>query len=126
MSFDIIKGWGRELIFADTPEYCGKLLIFDKAGNKCSFHFHLKKDENWFVAQGSFELHWIDTETGDRHMKIIKKGEDWHNPPGLPHRLVALEDNSIVFEVSTQDDEDDSLRIEGGDNQIKPNTVNQE
>jgi len=41
------KGWGKEIIFASTPEYCGKLLVFDKAGAKCSMHFHLDKHETW-------------------------------------------------------------------------------
>ena len=31
---EVPKAWGKEVIFADTALYCGKLLCFDKAGNK--------------------------------------------------------------------------------------------
>ena len=118
MAFNVEKGWGSEWIFADNEEYCGKLLIFSKAGNMCSFHFHMRKRETWFCSKGSFILRWIDTQNGDIHEKLFTEGEDWENGRGIPHQLVALEDNSIVFEVSTPDDERDSLRISPGNSQL--------
>ena len=36
------KGWGYEIIWATTDQYCGKILVFEKAGNKFSMHFHNK------------------------------------------------------------------------------------
>lgn len=111
------KGWGREVIFADTEDYCGKVMIFDKAGSKGSMHFHIKKDESWFVAKGSFIVRWIDTSNAEISEKKLLTGDTWRNMPGEPHQLEALEDNSVVYEVSTQDDKNDNWRIMPGDSQ---------
>ena len=51
-----LKGWGHELIWANTESYCGKLLVFKEKGNKFSMHFHREKDETWFVQDGEFTL----------------------------------------------------------------------
>ena len=56
------KGWGEELIIENNEKYCGKLLIFKK-GCKFSMHYHLIKDETWYVDKGTFLYRWIDTET---------------------------------------------------------------
>ena len=36
---------------------------------------------------------------------------------GLPHQLIALDDNSTVFEVSTEHFDEDSYRVWKGDSQ---------
>ena len=105
------KNWGYELWIHNDEEYCGKLLVFTKAKNKFSMHYHLKKKETWYVQQGGFQFHWIDVENGSRERKIIKEGDSVVIERGLPHQLIALEDNSIVFEVSTQHFDEDSYRI---------------
>jgi mannose-6-phosphate isomerase-like protein (cupin superfamily) len=114
---DIEKGWGKEVIFASTDSYCGKFLQFNKAGNKFSMHFHAKKDETWVVIEGAFKLTFIDTSNATIHESILRKGDTWNNPPMLPHQLEALEDNSIIIEVSTADDPNDNYRVMPGDSQ---------
>jgi quercetin dioxygenase-like cupin family protein len=114
---EVEKAWGREVIFASTDDYCGKYLIFSKAGNKFSMHFHREKDETWNVLQGSFLLEVIDTKTAKRAEHTLKRGDTWRNEPLLPHRLTALEDNSIIIEVSTADSVEDNYRILPGDSQ---------
>ncbi len=57
------KGWGYELIWATNDKYCGKIMVFEKAGNKFSLHFHKEKDETWFVNSGRFKLRYRDTAT---------------------------------------------------------------
>tara|TARA_B100000965_G_scaffold14609_3_gene10976 strand:+ start:3921 stop:4289 length:369 start_codon:yes stop_codon:yes gene_type:complete len=111
------KGWGKELIFATTDKYCGKLMFFDKKGAKFSMHFHKEKDESWYVLNGSFTLHTLDTKTADMETHILTKGETWRNTPLLPHQLIAMEDNSIIIEVSTPDSVEDNYRIFKGDSQ---------
>jgi hypothetical protein len=49
----IKKGWGYELIWASTDNYCGKILVFLKEGNKTSMHFH-KKKQTRFIAGDTF------------------------------------------------------------------------
>lgn len=109
------KGWGNEVIFANNEKYCGKLLNFT-AGKKFSMHYHMLKDETWYVAKGRFKLLWIDTETAEQKSEILTVGDVVRNLPGHPHQLEALE-NSTVFEVSTQHFDSDSYRVMPGDSQ---------
>jgi mannose-6-phosphate isomerase len=111
------KGWGYEIIWATTEQYCGKLLVFRDKGCKFSMHFHKEKDETWFVNYGKFKLIWCDTNTATYNEKILNEGDVWHNPPMLPHQLEALIPGSTVFEVSTADSVEDNYRIIPGDSQ---------
>ena len=111
------KGWGHELIFADTKDYCGKLLVFDKKGKKFSMHFHDKKDETWYVYKGSFKISYIITDTAETKEVILNTADIWHNERLSLHQLMSLEDDSIIFEVSTHDDPEDSYRVAPGDSQ---------
>lgn len=106
------KGWGREIIFANNSEYCGKILCFEK-GRKFSMHYHLRKKETWYVAKGRFILNWIQPDIGKFHSEYIRVGDVITNERGEPHQLVALED-SEVFEVSTEHFDEDSFRVYKG------------
>ena len=109
----IAKGWGHELIIHNSEKYCGKMLVF-KAGCKFSMHYHLIKQETWYVNKGTFIYRWIDTEKGIEHSTHLKPGDVVTQYPGTPHQLKALEDGEI-FEVSTQHFDTDSYRIWKGD-----------
>lgn len=111
------KGWGYELIWATTEKYCGKIMVFEKAGNKFSMHFHREKDETWFVNSGKFLVRWIDTSSATLYTKELNEGDTWHNPPLQPHQLEALTDNASISEVSTADSVEDNYRIIPGDSQ---------
>jgi mannose-6-phosphate isomerase len=113
------KGWGYELIFATTDQYCGKIMVFEKVGAKFSMHFHREKDETWFINSGKFKVRWIDTKDATLYEKELKEGDVWHNPPLQPHQLEAMVPNSMVFEVSTADSVEDNYRIIPGDSQKK-------
>ena len=107
------KGWGKEIIFANNSEYCGKILCFDK-GKKFSMHYHLRKKETWYVAKGRFILNWIQPDIGKFHSEYLNVGDVITNERGEAHQLVALED-SEVFEVSTEHYDEDSFRVYKGD-----------
>ena len=111
------KGWGYELIWATNDKYCGKIMVFERAGAKFSMHFHREKDEAWFVNSGKFKVRWIDTSTATLYEKELSEGDTWHNPPLQPHQLEALADNSSITEVSTPDSVEDNYRIIPGDSQ---------
>jgi len=113
----ITKGWGYEIIWATNDQYCGKILVFEKIGSKCSLHFHKAKDETWFVNNGKFIVRWIDTKDAKLYQKELTEGQTWHNPPLQPHQLEALMDNSSITEVSTADSIEDNYRIIPGDTQ---------
>lgn len=103
------KGWGKEIIFVNNDEYCGKILCFEK-DKKFSMHYHLLKKETWYVAKGRFILYWIDTSNGMSYSEYLNVGDVVTNERGAPHQLIALED-SEVFEVSSKHYDEDSYRI---------------
>jgi mannose-6-phosphate isomerase-like protein (cupin superfamily) len=105
------KQWGYELWIHNEADYCGKLLVFSDINAHFSMHYHIKKKETWYVQNGSFTFHWIDVENGNRNSTQLKVGDVVEIERGLPHQLIALESNSIIFEVSTEHFEDDSYRI---------------
>lgn len=106
------KGWGKEIIFVNNDEYCGKILCFEK-DKQFSMHYHLKKKETWYVSKGSFKLIWIDTTIGTQYSETLNVGDVITNERGAPHQLIALE-YSEIFEVSTKHYDEDSFRIYKG------------
>jgi mannose-6-phosphate isomerase-like protein (cupin superfamily) len=103
------KGWGKEIIFVNNDEYCGKILCFEK-DKKFSMHYHIKKKETWYVSKGCFILIWVETCNGTTYTEYLKVGDVITNERGEPHQLIALEDSEL-FEVSTKHYDDDSFRI---------------
>jgi len=94
-------------------------MCFTKAGAKFSMHFHKEKDETWFINAGQFMLKYIDCNTAETKEILLKEGDVWHNPPLQPHQLIAMQPNSMIFEVSTADSVEDNYRIAPGDSQTK-------
>ena len=109
------KGWGEEVWIINNDKYCGKLLKFNK-GAKFSNHYHIVKDEAWYVLEGKLELRRYNLANADEIVTVLEKGSVVHVPPSTPHQLIALEP-SVIIEVSTPHDEADSYRIGKGDNQ---------
>ena len=107
----IQKNWGYEKWIHNDSQYCGKLLVFENEGNRFSMHYHMIKNETWYVQKGAFEFHWIDTENAKLNKEILNVGDIVYIERGKPHQLIALEPESIVFEVSTEHFDDDSYRI---------------
>jgi mannose-6-phosphate isomerase-like protein (cupin superfamily) len=105
------KKWGYELWIHNDTDYCGKLLVFNNSGNKFSMHYHMIKDETWYVQKGAFQFDWIDTENGERCYTQIQQGDVIEIKKGLPHQLTALTDGATIFEASTQHFDEDSYRI---------------
>lgn len=114
-SCNVPKGWGHEIIFENNELYCGKLLCF-KEGAKFSMHYHMIKDETWYVQEGKFIYRWIDTETAEVKEEILVEGDSVRQLPGQPHQLEALTEGTI-YEVSTTHYDSDSYRVWRGDSQ---------
>jgi mannose-6-phosphate isomerase-like protein (cupin superfamily) len=105
----IKKGWGKEIVIINNELYCGKILVF-KSGYQFSMHFHIIKQETWYVNKGKFQFRWINTEDASIHSMELNVGEVVTIPRGMPHQLEALEDGEI-FEISTQHFDSDSYRV---------------
>jgi streptogramin lyase len=111
------KGWGFELVFANNDKYCGKLLVFDRAGAKTSLVFHKEKAKSWFVNAGKFKITYIDVATGEVKQSELGEGQTADFGQLGPHQIEALVDNSIIFEVGTADYVEDRFRLAPGDTQ---------
>ena len=64
------KAWGHELWIINNELYCGKLLVFKK-DKSFSMHYHLLKDEAWYISKGEFQYTYIDTETAQHHQVVV-------------------------------------------------------
>jgi len=113
------KGWGFELVWANNDKYCGKLLIFERAGAKTSLVFHKDKRKSWFVNAGKFKVTFIDVTTGETKEAVLDEGNTADFAELGPHQIEALVDNSIIFEVGTADYVEDRFRLAPGDTQMK-------
>jgi streptogramin lyase len=111
------KGWGFELVFANNDKYCGKLLVFDRAGSKTSLVFHKDKSKSWFVNAGKFKITYIDVATGELKQSELGEGQTADFGQLGPHQIEALVANSIIFEVGTADYIEDRFRLAPGDSQ---------
>jgi mannose-6-phosphate isomerase-like protein (cupin superfamily) len=101
------KPWGYELIFAHTDRYVGKILHINR-GESLSLQFHEMKEETLYVVEG--ELRLTVEHDGDRRELMLRKGEAFHIPPRLIHRMEAVADTDVA-EVSTPE-LDDVVRLE--------------
>jgi mannose-6-phosphate isomerase-like protein (cupin superfamily) len=111
------KGWGYEVWVCNHEKYCLKKLVFnDKA--KFSMHYHLIKDETWYIEDGEYIFRWIDTTNANINEKILKKGDTVRIPPGMPHQIESIEKGTIL-EVSTEHFDYDNYRVFKGDSQKK-------
>lgn len=110
----VSKGWGWEWWLWNNVDYCGKILFFKK-NKMCSWHYHNKKDETFYLQDGELRVFYSyeDDLVGAKNI-LLKPGDIFHVPTGLRHQMVGERD-SHLFEFSTQHFEDDSIRIIKGD-----------
>jgi len=97
------KVWGHEEWIANR-DYCGKIM-FLKKGFQCSFHYHKKKDETFYINKGKVLM-----EVNDKK-RIMKKGDSQLIEPMVKHRFSGIE-NSEIIEFSTHHEDSDSYRLE--------------
>lgn len=108
------KGWGYEKWIVNSEDYCGKLLFIAK-GKQCSWHFHKKKDEVFYVQSGKIKIYYgWDDNIEMATIAILERGDKFHVPIGLKHRMYAIEDTEL-FEFSTEHFDEDSNRLISGD-----------
>ena len=97
------KPWGREIWFAHTDHYAGKILEVNKNA-RLSLQYHEKKCETQYVFEGKVKLTFGEDE---KHLQelILNPGDKFDIFPYTIHRVEALED-SIIFEVSSPELDD--------------------
>jgi mannose-6-phosphate isomerase len=97
------KPWGREIWFANTAGYAGKILEVKKGG-RLSLQYHEKKTETQYLFAGRVKL-FVGTHKDRLEERILSPGDKYDIYPYTIHRIEALEDSKI-FEVSTSELED--------------------
>tara|TARA_R100000664_G_scaffold10713_1_gene17619 strand:- start:1920 stop:2279 length:360 start_codon:yes stop_codon:yes gene_type:complete len=108
------KGWGFEKWIVNNEEYCGKLLYFAK-GKRCSWHYHVLKDEVFYLQSGEMIVKYSDDDDIETAQELVlKPGDNFHVYRGLRHQMIATQDSEL-FEFSTQHFDSDSHRIQKGD-----------
>jgi mannose-6-phosphate isomerase len=100
----IDKPWGYELLWAQTTGYAGKILHI-RRGHKLSLQYHERKEETMLLHSGRMLL-ILEDEAGILREHYVSAGEAYHIPVGRKHRMVALDEDCEVLEVSTNDLED--------------------
>lgn len=97
------KPWGREIWFAWTPQYAGKILEINK-GHRFSLQYHERKNETQFILKGKIKLTMGPDEKNLKH-RILSQGQKIEIPAGLIHRVHALE-KAVLLEVSSPELDD--------------------
>lgn len=92
------KPWGKEIWFAYTSDYAGKILIVNK-GHRLSLQYHNKKEETLYLDEGILKI-TSGKINGRLRTKTVKAGYIFHVPPKTVHRTQAVSDCRII-EVST-------------------------
>src|SRR5664279_2281998 len=79
------KPWGREIWYALTADYAGKVLLVT-AGKRLSLQKHEIKEETLYLLSGKVTLTY-----GDKTY-TWEPGQSVHIPTGTVHRFEAIED----------------------------------
>lgn len=94
-----LKPWGREIWFAWTKKYAGKILEVKKNA-RLSLQLHKRKTETQYVLNGRVNL-TFGPSAKNLKTKILKPGMIFHIKPQVIHRLKGLAPHSQILEVST-------------------------
>lgn len=92
------KPWGWETVWAETPQYVGKILHI-RAGRRLSLQYHDQKLESQCLLSGRALL-VIEDATGALQEVEMEPGTGYTIRPFQRHRLVGITDADIM-EVST-------------------------
>lgn len=97
------KPWGREIWYAHTDRYAGKILEVT-GGHILSLQKHRVKHETLYLQSGLMRFTLRDEEFDWRPGEVVEIA------PETVHRMEAIED-SVILEVSTPE-LDDVVRLE--------------
>ena len=98
-----------------TPNNIVVNFLFIAKGKQCSWHFHKKKDEVFYVQSGKIKIYYgWDDNIEMASVAVLEPGDKFHVPIGMKHRMYGLLDTEL-FEFSTEHFDEDSNRIQPGD-----------
>ena len=109
-----VRPWGEFEVLLDT-DYCKVKRITINPGQRLSYQYHEKREENWTVVNGALT---IELDTLELTLPV---GHSIYIPLGAKHRAINETNNPITFievQTGTYFGEDDIIRIEDDYNRI--------
>jgi mannose-6-phosphate isomerase-like protein (cupin superfamily) len=89
-----------------------------RKGFMSSLHWHKNKDETFIIIKGEVQLEvggpcqlGLDKLYPKKKMMRLKVGDAFRLEPGTVHRFQSISNNSIILEVSTHHEDEDSIKI---------------
>jgi dTDP-4-dehydrorhamnose 3,5-epimerase-like enzyme len=106
------RGEFVQIIYQEAMHHLAAFEI--RKGFSRGSHYHVKKEEIFYVFQGKVKASFIDMDTLQKEEKILEKGDKIKVKPRCGHLFYGLED-TLVIEYSPQSyDERDTYKIELG------------
>ena len=108
------RPWGKFEVLFDTP-YCKVKEITVDPGQRLSYQYHIKREENWTVVSGDLTVEL------DSVILTLPVGHSIHILLGAKHRAINETDQPVSFievQTGTYFGEDDIVRIEDDYNRI--------
>ncbi len=102
------RPWGRYFVLADEPYYKLKRIEVNP-GQKLSYQYHYKRQEQWTIIEGDATI------VLDDEVISLGYGDSVFIPQGAKHRMMNLSDKPVVFievQTGTYFGEDDIVRLE--------------
>ncbi|MDQ4066679.1 MAG: phosphomannose isomerase type II C-terminal cupin domain [Thermoproteota archaeon] len=100
------RPWGRFEKFHEN-KFCTVKLIYVNANSRLSLQYHKKRSEFWKVIKGTAMVEI------DKKRIVLGQGETITIPRQAKHRVLALESECIILEISYgRFDENDIVRLE--------------
>ena len=100
----VAKPWGREVIYASTELYIGKIIEISE-GARLSLQYHEAKDETIYVLDGRLRL-VIGDSAEALETRDLDAGASFRVHTGKVHRYEAPHGDVRVLEVSTPHPDD--------------------
>ncbi len=111
------KLWGHEKTLVNNELYCGKIIhVYE--GKMGSFHYHKNKDETFYILNGKIKLKYSMDDNFDEAKEIVLYiGDSFRIIPNMRHQIIGIQESDII-EISTFDEESDSIRVISSENFI--------
>ncbi len=93
------RNWGRETLLCLISKKISLKMLEMNKGSSGNLQYHRKKNECGILISGKLKVEYA-TNKKKLKMKILKKGDVFHFPPGLIHKETAIT-NCVILEAST-------------------------
>lgn len=102
------RPWGKYYVLADEHNYKLKRIVVNP-GQKLSYQYHSKRQEQWTIVEGNATVILDDQEIS------LTYGESIFIPLGAKHRIINRTDEPVVFievQTGTYFGEEDIVRLD--------------